>query len=48
VWPPKKITCFAAVTGQPQYARLSFLWLDALPIANQQESHAGPHLFSNY
>jgi len=25
-----------------------FLWLDALPLANQQESLAGPHLFSNY
>jgi len=22
-----------------------FLWLDALPVANQQESVAGPHLF---
>jgi len=25
-----------------------FLWPDALPVANQQESLAGPHLFFNY
>jgi len=25
-----------------------FLWLNALPVANQQESLAGPHLFFNY
>jgi len=25
-----------------------FLWLDALPVANQQESLAGPHPFFNY
>jgi len=25
-----------------------FLWPDALPVANQLESLAGPHLFFNY
>jgi len=26
----------------------SLLWLDALPVTNQQESLTGPHPFSNH
>jgi len=39
---------FVVIHVEKRGNETKFLWPDALPVANQQESLAGPHLFFNH